>query len=224
MLNSQASAGFYFTSIGPILDDQVVLDAAKSVYSERVAESEPLLMIVETYGPHGSSALLSSNCTESGRPELAPDLSSAITCTLRNTDTFLEHTVANHGDRPTVILLVSDHLNHDTFIQSRVPLEERANTVIMYTVGADQPFVLPGTMIDRPASMMDVYPTLLAYLGFADRGNAVGLGRSLFGDTLTFLEQKGFDRFNAELFPNPLLNDMIWASGDEALAAQNVDP
>jgi phosphoglycerol transferase MdoB-like AlkP superfamily enzyme len=195
-----------------IVDDQMIFDAAMNVYDSQVFSDQPMLFMVETYGPHGAASVLSRGCTASGNAEIAPNPASAVTCTLKDMDVFLDHVKTNRRGRPTIFLLASDHLNHDPVITAQFDVRERSNTVIMFGIDAAEPLVPAGTKIDRPSSMPDVFPTLLAYAGFAGPNAMAGLGRSLFGDTQTLMEEKGYQRFNAELFPNPALSAAIWAT------------
>lgn len=197
-----------------VVDDQMIFDTAIQLYDQGVATDDPMMMIIETYGPHGAASVLSRSCTQTGRAEMAPDPASAVSCTLRDTDRFLAHVADNRKDRPTVVVLASDHLNHDPVIKASFRLSERANTVIFFGLGMDSTVVQPGTVIDRPATMMDVYPSLLSFAGFGDANAQAGLGRSLFGEAPTLIEEKGFARFDAEIFPNPRLSRVIWGDLD----------
>jgi len=197
------------------LDDEMMLIEARDLYENKKMQDAPMLMMMLTYGPHGTTSGLSRSCTASGRAELAPDISSAITCTLKDVVPFIDHLIENRRDRPTIVVLGSDHLNHDPGMSETVAFSDRRNTLIMFGLGMDDPLVPPGTRIDRPASMIDVFPTILAYAGLADPDVQAGLGRSIFGEPPTIMEEKGLDRFNKELFPNPLLSEAVWGSGAE---------
>jgi phosphoglycerol transferase len=138
-----------------------------------------------------------------------------MACTLKDMVSFLDHVARSRGDRSTVVLLLSDHLNHDPAMGARFNDGNRQNTVIMYGLGLDSPLAPAGTLIDKPGSMPDVFPTLLAFSGLAGRDAMAGLGRSLFSDRPTIVEEKGIGRYNAELFPNPLLKTAIWDTAPE---------
>jgi hypothetical protein len=199
---------------GWILDDQLVFDAAKTVYDDYASQDAPMLLSVETYGPHGTTAILSRNCTADGQARLDPDVVAAIACLVDHVEGFVSHITQARGDRPTLLVLASDHLNNDFAMNRMVAADARRNTVIMLGFGLDGP-VVAGTTVDRPASMMDVYPTLLAAAGLADLDAQAGLGRSLFGAAPTMIEEKGVARLNAEVFPNPLLSEIIWRDSPE---------
>jgi hypothetical protein len=197
------------------LDDEMMLIEARDLYEAKKTQDAPMLMMILTYGPHGTTSGLSRGCSTSGRAELAPDISSAIACTLKDVVPFIDHLIENRRDRPTIVVLGSDHLNHDPGMSETVALSDRRNTLIMFSLGMSDPLVPPGTRIDRPASMVDVFPTILAYAGLASPNVRAGLGRSMFGELPTIMEEKGLSRFDSELFPNPLLSKAIWDTDAE---------
>jgi hypothetical protein len=63
--------------------------------------------------------------------------------------------------------------------------------------------------------MIDVYATLLAYAGFASPNVKAGLGRSLFGDEPTLIDEKGFTVLNRNIFPNYVLSQALWGDVGE---------
>lgn len=198
-----------------ILDDAVVFDAAVSVHDQLLSEQMPFLLTVETFGPHGSSSVLSRNCTSSGRAQATGNVTAAISCTLTDMAPFLNHVARHRNGRPAIVVLLSDHLNHDVALSVRVPRNARSNTVILFPIGGATPPVPSGTTISRPGSMMDVYPSILAYAGLTELDGRGGLGVSLFGEEETLLEMKGMEQLNAELFPNVALARSIWAVGTQ---------
>ncbi|WP_322891533.1 MULTISPECIES: sulfatase-like hydrolase/transferase [unclassified Yoonia] len=215
MESQYPAAVFRDARSGPILDDALVFDAATRVYDRLIGSDQPILLTVETYGPHGKTSLLSGDCTASGQAETTSDVVAAIKCTLQSTQVFLDHVIATRGDRPTVVVLLSDHLNHDPALRSYFSIEERENTFIIFGVGYEPAFASAGMVVDRLASMVDVYPTVLAFAGLADPDVQAGLGRSLFGEAPTVIEEKGHQRLDRELFPNPGLSAAVWGATPE---------
>ena len=200
---------------GWVLGDQIVFDASLRVYDQLVVSKDPILLTIETFGPHGSTATLSRRCTADGLSVLSPNLESAVACTLTVLDQFLDDFVLRSNGRPTVVVLLSDHLNHDKEFQSRQPYAERRNTAVFFPIGFEPQLGRAGSVGTLPGSMIDIYPSLLAYIGRAAPDNAAGLGRSLFGSGPTILAEKGLSRLNQELVPNAALADVLWRSEAE---------
>ncbi len=198
-----------------VLDDQIVFDVALEVYAQSANDPSPTLLIVETFGPHGSSATLSRNCTDDGVSKLAPTIESAVSCTITNLNHFLGKFEKIRNGRPTLVALMSDHLNHDKTMGSELAIEQRKNTVILFPLDFAPMIEQADVDVARPGSMIDVYPTLLAYAGFASPNVKAGLGRSLFGDEPTLIEEKGFTVLNRNIFPNSALSQALWGDVGE---------
>jgi len=158
------------------VDDQMVYDAARQRFDAMLMHEAPLFLIAETVGPHGESGFLSRNCTDDAKAEHSWDTGRVVHCLAEETARLVTDLRAAHlhagRNRPLRIVLQSDHLNHG---RSHVggPLHLERNTLIL--LGG----IEPGRVIDSPGSMVDVFPTLLEWLGFATPGTAAGLGRSL---------------------------------------------
>ena len=195
------------------LDDQMVFDVALRTYEKLVDDPRPIGMVVTTIGPHGDSGVLARNCTDTGQAIETGDLSATARCTISNTMSFLQGLKAARNNRPTLLVVMSDHLNHAWPNETRHPHGGRSNTVIMS--GLDMPDVATNLRIDRPASMIDVYPTIVTLLGMTDATSFGGLGVSMLGDAPTLVEEKGFVRLNQELTRNFDLSRAIW--GDNSL-------
>lgn len=190
------------------LDDQLVFDVALDIYADLVSKPEPFAMTVETIGPHGDSGTLSRNCTADGQAVETGDLHATVSCTLSNMTRFLDGLRELRNNRPTLVVIMSDHLNHAWPKEFHVAQGGRTNTVMM--LGLDMPDVGEGITIDRPASMIDVYPTILTLLGQGGLDARAGLGVSLLGSAPTLVEEKGFVRLNHELTRNYELSQAVW--------------
>lgn len=191
------------------LDDELTLDAAMGAYQSMAANPEPLLLTVLTYGPHGKSGTLSRNCTDDGQSYETEDIRATVRCTINNVRTFLTAWEQQRRDRPALVVVMSDHLNHLWLYDSEQAQEFRSNS--MYAIGYDMPDVPRGVTNDREGSVLDVYPTILSLLGVTEDNHA-GLGVSLVDSSQTLLEEKGYYRVNRELSRNYDLQQVIWGS------------
>lgn len=191
-------------------DDQMVLDAARKEYTAALANDAPFLLTIATIGSHGTLNYLSRDCTKSGRAALSEDLFLAARCMIGLTSRFVaeiqeqhRHSGRKNGLR---IILQSDHLNHGrSLLPSGAEIE--VNTLILIG-GPEQ-----GQMNNRPGTMVDVYPTLLDWLGFPAEGGRAGLGVSLLapeaGDTL--VKTWGLPVLDRIVMNNIALFDKVWA-------------
>ncbi|WP_162197145.1 sulfatase-like hydrolase/transferase [Loktanella sp. S4079] len=190
-------------------DDALTLDTAKDIYQEMAPIDDPLLLTILTYGPHGKSGTVASNCSQTGRAYETEDLTETVRCTIQNVRSFLSWWESVRRDRPALVLLVSDHLNHLWLYDSEEAQEGRSNT--FFAMGYDLPHIPRGEVNDRLGSMMDVFPTILSMAGIISDGRG-GLGVSLVDEGPTLLEQRGYYRINRELNRNYDLQQVIWGS------------
>ncbi|WP_090196195.1 sulfatase-like hydrolase/transferase [Yoonia tamlensis] len=186
-------------------DDQLVFDAARRHYDSLVAGNDPLLMSVMTFGPHGTSGILSRHCRADGQARYSADLRQTVACSISDMLPFLDHIRTRRAGRPTLVVVMSDHLNHkrDLFAPAM-----HMNTVTFLGYGiAGFP---AGQENTRAAAMIDVYPTVLALSGFAQPDVAAGLGRSVLGNGPTLVEQYGIAVLDRALETDLDLRLALW--------------
>ena len=58
---------------------------------------------------------------------------------------------------------------------------------------------LPARTGNRELTTMDLFPTVLAAMGFQIEGDRLGLGANLFSGRPTLCEELGYDALNAEI-------------------------
>jgi phosphoglycerol transferase len=166
-------------------DDQMVLDAARTRFSAALAKDAPFLLTIATIGSHGVLSYLSRDCTADGQAALTGDLFYAADCMIGLTSRFVADVQELHRQSGRQnglrIILQSDHLNHGRSLLPSGP-DVEVNTLIL--IGGPE----RGQTNTRPGTMLDVFPTLLDWLGFPADGGKAGLGVSLLspdaGDTL----------------------------------------
>ena len=56
--------------------------------------------------------------------------------------------------------------------------------------------------VNRDATSMDMFPTILSSMGYSIDGDRLGLGTNLFSKRKTLAEKFGYDDFNAALAQN----------------------
>ena len=194
-----------------VLDDQMTFDAARARLPPLLDGAAPFLQIIETIGPHGPGGYLSRRCTPDGKAAEVPDIGAAARCTFEDTASYIAdlraaHAAADRG-RDIRIVLLSDHINHRGD-EKGIPMHlQRANTV-MFVGGPGA-----GTVNDVPGSMMDVYPSLLEWLGFTAPGTPAALGRSLLTpDPPPLVARHGIPALDAMLTSDAALSARVWAS------------
>jgi phosphoglycerol transferase len=176
-----------------VADDQAVFSAAAERHLQLLTSPAPFALVVETTGPHGKPSYLARRCSGSGKAEAVDDVGLAAQCTTALATEFIstirQRQAELRPNRPLRIILLSDHLNHASSVLSVSAEYEGFNTVLLL---GDPDYA--GRVIDRVGSMVDVYPTILDWLGFARQPVAAGIGRSLLSEPPTLAENIGLTR------------------------------
>lgn len=200
---------FGAANLGWVVDDQMLMDVALRRHAELTAGQAPVLLIVETSGPHGLDVWMSRRCTPSGRAEVWHDNAAGVRCTGGIVADFVETLRDAPDARPTLFVVLSDHINHNPELRASDPIEDRRNTVLLIPprtrAEAD-----PVRVIDREAAMIDVYPTILDVLGLIPPGGGAGLGVSLLGDAPTLVERYGRAEADRLLARDGALAERLW--------------
>jgi phosphoglycerol transferase len=190
-----------------ILDDQMTFDTARSRLGALTASDAPYLMVIETIGPHGRMGYLSRRASPTGRGIKSRDTDAVLRCTAEEAASFIRDARAAHQAagrmRPLRIVLMSDHLSHNGATPPVADAFRDRNTVIFLGGSAARN--------DRAGAMIDVYPTLLHWLGFASGAVAAGLGRSLLAEAPTLVEDRGMAALDAMLTSDAALAAKVWA-------------
>jgi phosphoglycerol transferase len=200
---------FKAAQVGWFVDDQLTLATARKTHRDLLAKDKPFALIVETIGPHGPKGNLSRCHTASGCAEQTRDIPLAVKCMLDDVMDFVDEVRAAQSDRGRElrIVLMSDHLNHIARLPVSAPAFEGFNTVVLW--GRPD---LAGVVIDKPGSMIDVFPTLLEYLGWSHVPAVAGLGRSLLSDPPTLVGEFGIPRVDAMIVGDARLSNLIWGN------------
>lgn len=158
-------------------DDQMVYDVARMEFADALKAESPLLLTIATIGPHGVLPnYLSRQCTSDGQAAHTDDVFEAARCLMGLTEQLVADLQESHrkSGRPNDlrIILQSDHLNHG---RKALPDDPRLALNTLILIGGPE----KGVSNARPGSMLDVYPTVLDWLGFTVVGGKAGLGVSL---------------------------------------------
>lgn len=195
--------------IGWMLDDQLVFEYSADLHEKMASQPKPFALVIETMGPHGRKAFMSRNCAEDGRAQFSTDFDRVLRCTINDTAAFValarERQAALRPGRPLLVVLVSDHLNHNAELPTVGPEFAGFNTVIL--AGAGLP---AGQVVSKPGAMIDVYPTILQAMDLSKPPFEAGLGRSLLSDAPTLVETYGLEELEPMVVLNRRLAKTVW--------------
>lgn len=191
------------------VDDQAITETAVRLFQDLGQDGRPRFLLAATMGPHADDAFLPPGCLDNDRAEVRPDLAASLRCQVEHAMRLIE--AVRRAERPNGlrIIVLSDHLNRSLALKERLPAETRRNTVLF--LGGER-----GVTNDRPGTMVDVYPTLLEWLGLARPPVGAGIGRSLLGPEPNLLDRTDLVTLAGALRHTPALWNTMMAKADEA--------
>lgn len=174
-------------------EDKYLFDFAKKKLIEISAESEPFNFTMLTVDTHPVGGFVCDWCEQT----YENDTANVVACTDRQVYEFVEWCKKQNFYEDTVIVLVGDHLRMDTHLLENADHSNRRvyNCFInSFAEISDQSITK-----ERIFTTVDIFPTILAAMGFEFDGERIGLGTNMFSGEKTLAEQLGYETFNNEL-------------------------
>ncbi|NYS62410.1 sulfatase-like hydrolase/transferase [Vreelandella salicampi] len=172
------------------LYDDSLLEMAKARFDALANERDPFALTLLTLDTHHPKGHVSQSCKdEPYNNDANPDLNDnpildAVHCSDQLLVEFVDHVLSTETAEETLVVVMSDHLALPNTASDILKQKPRRNLFMMPGVS---PELLPeGIDPARPASLMDVGPTLLYQMGFDIP--ALGYGRNLLAPDETFME------------------------------------
>ena len=187
------------------LYDSQLFDAAYEVVKELDKQDHPFSVAMSTMDTHGP-AVISLPCQTDGK-DISERMEDSVACAGRLLSEFLEKLERSVNLDDYRVVIVSDHLAHHNNASDRLSQKTRSNLVLLY--GAAE-----GEKNSKEGSMLDVYPTILDWLGLLD-GTEAGFGRSLLSDDMTLVEEIGFEAINSRFKTDVETAQYIWTEPSE---------
>ena len=186
--------------------DDLVMEHALNVLDQLLSDDQPFFLTVATMDTHGPRAFRSDSCLGRGEPVITQDIIDAVRCTSALAAKFVRQLKEKTAGTNTKIVVLSDHLAHHNSAYDTLEQFDRRNTVIF--LQDDQ----PPAHIDKPGSMLDLFPTILDWIGWLPTDDpGAGLGVSLLRDDETLVERFGVDVINQRLSVDIELSKTLWS-------------
>lgn len=172
-------------------EDSVLYRIAKDEILRLAAGDEPFNFTMLTVDAHHVDGYVCDLCGDRYEEQTA----NVIACTDRQLTAFIEWCKAQDFYEDTVIVISGDHPRMDTSLVGGVSYYDR--TIYNCFLNASP----QGEIRDRYRifTTMDMFPTVMAAMGFEIEGNRLGLGTNLFSGEKTLAESMGFHRLDEEL-------------------------
>lgn len=172
-------------------EDSVLYRIAKDEILRLAAGDEPFNFTMLTVDAHHVDGYVCDLCGDQYEERTA----NVIACTDRQLTAFIEWCKEQDFYEDTVIVISGDHPRMDTSLVGGVSYYDR--TIYNCFLNAAP----QGEIRDRYRifTTMDMFPTVMAAMGFEIEGNRLGLGTNLFSGEKTLAESMGFHRLDEEL-------------------------
>lgn len=174
-------------AVGWGLKDQKLYDIARDEITALSQEDKPFyysLMTIDTHAPEGHC---SSDCSNK-----CNDYFGSIECADERINNFIKWLKKQDYYENTTIVILGDHLSMSTSVKANIETRRIYNAFI-------NPVVEAKNTTNRIFTSMDIYPTILASIGYELPDNRIALGTNLFSDKKTLAEEYGYNDFYNEM-------------------------
>lgn len=172
-------------------EDSVLFRIAKDEILRLAAGEEPFNFTMLTVDTHHVDGYVCDLCGDQYENQTA----NVVACTDRQLTEFIEWCKGQDFYENTVIVISGDHPRMDTSLVGGISYYDRTIYNCFLNAAPE------GEIRDqyRMFTTMDMFPTVMAAMGFEIEGNRLGLGTNLFSGEKTLAESMGFSWLDGEL-------------------------
>jgi phosphoglycerol transferase len=193
------------------MNDALLFEMIYEEYDRLVAVDKPYAFSFLSLSTHGPDSFLDNDCAFDDSDSKLPE---AMECTLKLLEDFLAYVDANGNGRETQIVIMSDHLAMSNTLNKHLrtsPVPRRNLFIMQGPHGTG--------VLERDATAMDIYPTMMEQMGYKFANGRANLGRSMFTPDENLFERFGGEDLEKLLKGNHDLANYIWREDDTQLAA-----
>ncbi|MBC2773617.1 sulfatase-like hydrolase/transferase [Rhizobium sp. AQ_MP] len=186
------------------LHDEDMLQVAYELAEELSEDQAPFSLTLTTVGGHAPTGFVSPSCET--LPLVAQQPSStlkAFACTNWLVKRFVDRLENSGLLQNTILIVQSDHLSMRNEVYADLNASVRRNMFMVLGGGHRG-------VVDKPASSIDLFPTILAALGFSSLDGRAGLGVDLQHTSGTLVERLGTEGLNRAISRSDKLRDRVW--------------
>ena len=180
------------------VDDEDLFMIAKDEIRHLAEGDQPFSIIVNTIDLHTPNGYLCNACGY----EYDDNYKNIIACQDNQIAKFVEWCQEQEFYEDTVIVVAGDHLSMAPIVKNEYVPEGYQRSVYNAIINSD---LEPVNWKNRQFTTMDMFPTILASLGFKIEGERLGLGTNLYSDKKTVMETIGKKEFMEEISKNSKL-------------------
>lgn len=171
-------------------EDKILYEIAKDEIRQLADGEKPFnftMLTVDTHHVDGYVCELCGNAYDSRTANV-------VACADKQLSEFVEWCKEQDFYEDTVIIISGDHPRMDTSLVAGVSYFDRTVYNCFINAAAGQEI----RQSDRTFTTMDMFPTILAAMGYEIEGERLGLGTNLFSGEETLAERKGFEWVSRE--------------------------
>lgn len=165
-------------------EDLYLYEIAKDEVLELASGDAPFNLTILTVDTHATDGYVCSACGD----EYENKTANVIKCADSQVYEFVEWCKEQSFYEDTAIVIMGDHSRHDTALIGDIDEYDRT----IYNCFINAAVEPAGSTYNREFTTMDIFPTVLAAIGFTVEGERLGLGTNMFSSTQTLAEQLGY--------------------------------
>lgn len=178
-------------------EDEILFEIAKDEITELANGDQPFNFTMLTVDPHHNKGYVCNLCGN----EYSNRTANVIKCQDQQVYNFIEWCKTQDFYKDTTIVIVGDHPRMDKqLIGEDLEIYDRP----MYNCIINSVAETDSATTNRTFTSLDMFPTVLAAMGFEIEGERLGLGTNLFSAVPTLCEKngvgkEGYDWFDTEV-------------------------
>lgn len=180
------------------VDDVDLMKIAKDEINELASGEQPFNIIINTIDLHTPSGYVCPECDY----KYNDNYKNIMNCQDKLITEFVDWCQEQDFYEDTVIVVAGDHLSMAPIVKNEYIPEGYQRSAYNAIINSE---VVPVNATNREFTTMDMFPTILASLGFEIEGDRLGLGTNLYSDKETIMEIVGKKEFMEEISKNSKL-------------------
>lgn len=191
-------------------DDETLFRIARDRIAKTAEEGKPFQFILNTVDLHNPNGYLCAQCRDDYRKSVGGDAGQymdVICCQDHLINEFVEWCRTQDFYENTVIVILGDHTSMASIVETEMAPKEYERTAYNVIINSE---LEPTNTANRRFTSMDMFPTILASLGFQIEGERLGLGTNLYSGKETVTELLGLEKYKDEIAKNSRMYNRVF--------------
>ena len=181
-------------------EDGKLFEWAKEKMLEMASDDKPFNFTINTIDTHHPDGLVIDSPNHKFEYPFDLQYSNVIYNADINICEFVEWIKHQDFFKDTVIVISGDHLSMSTTVPNAMVGHDYERKTYFAIINSDTERLNNNTI--RHYTTLDIYPTILAAMGYEIEGDRLGLGTNLYSDKETLMEKYGIEYLNGEISKN----------------------